>query len=446
MESIVSIAGGLVVAAVGSFLILNNLIRNKKIQLVDWTLLMYTALYGIGFPIVYIGTLAGKNSMPFDYFIRQYGLAEILFYYCIVLLMMISTMFGWSLFPENTKKQEQQELEPLEADSFFLRKFTGFAWLMFFVSFAGYYLYTHAYGGFIGLLDHTIAIRAGYSTVGNPFSFLEKFGQFSLVSAYSFYALIIDPRLKSHHFKWNMTGFGLSFLFSTYVLFSWGGRGAMVYFYLILVLAAVYLKKEQLWSFIQNLSKKMIAVPVIFFGLNQLWGRSEDSDLWTMIVGTISYPFVSFIGVFQSFTHRFFVDVVQAPLYFLPSSLWGTIDMETADSWTTILISGARKGESGGNGLVTGTIPNDFLTFGYMQANVIGVIALALIFGLVLKIIHVKVSDIPYRGIRHVLYAIVIVRFAILIILGGDLAQIIISNWGLFVYLMLFQIYKAIRP
>lgn len=457
MELIAIIIFGFLTILIGFILTINNILNKKEIQLIDWATSTFSLLYGLGFPVVYIGTMMNKNSNFNSYIIMQYSIVEIIYYYLLVIALILFTRIGWkfkikkkeSLFKTNIRyKATYNSAESLSNYHIkYFKKFQKFSWVMLLISILAYYLYSHAYGGFSGLLSYTIAIRSGYGNLPyNKFSFLEKFGQFSLISMYSFYSIVIDKSIDKKLKSKSVFGFILSFAFSLYVLFSWGGRGGFVFLFLILTIATIYYKRKKVWRFIKDFSGKLVIFPIIFVVIDRLWSRSGRMDLISLAVNSLSYPYIAFIVNFKYSSYRLFIDLLQAPLYFLPSSIWMSIlKLNTANAWTTYLVTGGFKGESVAGKIVSGTYPNDLLTFAFMQANILGVIFVAIIFGLLLRFAHNRLTEIRFDGIKYVFYSFCAVRFGILAITGGDIAQVIIGNWGFFVYIIGFSLYRRIK-
>lgn len=451
MDVIITIFFSFVILSIGTLFIVNNLGKNKKIYLIDWATLTFIVLYAIGFPIVYIYTVKGDHHNNYTDYIAQFASTEIIYYFMLVMCLIIFTNLGWSL---SIKKHSNGSLKYKKlkndnthtSNSRYISKHIKFAWVMLVVSIIFYYLYSVAYGGFIGLLSYTIAIRSGVSSISNRFSFFEKFGQFSVIATFIFFALVIDKEIKKENKKGTVSGLIISMIFSLFFLYSKGGRASIVFFILVLILIITYCNSIKLSIFFKKIFKKLILLPIAFLVMDKLWSRSSDDAIFSILVNSISYPFAAFIVNFNNGLYRFFKDFLQLPFYFLPSSLWAVkYNLKTANDQTTYLISGAYKGERIGNQLVTGTTPNDILTFSYMQADMIGVIIVGLLFGLFLRYFHNKILKQRYAGIKYMLYSYFAVNFTIKTITGGDISLIVISNWGFIIYFFLFNIYSKIR-
>ena len=90
-----------------------------------------------------------------------------------------------------------------------------------------------------------------------------------------------------------------------------------------------------------------------------------------------------------------------------------TTSLTNTDNETTYLISGAYKGDAIGGNIVSGTTPNDILTFAHIQADIIGVIIVGFLLGVFLRYFHNKIMRQNIAGIKFMLYSYFIVRFII---------------------------------
>lgn len=449
MESIIIIILSGMVLLFGLMLTIANILRNKTLYLIDWTMITFIFLYGIGFPLVYFSTMAGGNPSNFSYYISQFKSVEIVYYFILVICLILSTKVGWHIKtrkPLSPTPRDLNKHDTKNQNHLLIRKHIKFAWVMLVISFISYYLYAMAYGGFSGLLSYTIAIRSGTMNIYNRFSFLEKAGQFSAISTYVFFALNIDKNIAKRSKRSVFSGLIMSALFSLFFLYSRGGRGSMMFFVLTMILITVYNNSDKLSMFFRKIGKRLIFLPIAFVIMDRLWSRTGESSLFSLLVSSISYPFAAFIVNFQNGAYRFFKDFIQGPFYFLPSSIWSSrLNFTTANNETTYLISGAYKGDAIGGNIVSGTTPNDILTFAYIQADIIGVIIVGFLLGVFLRYFHNKIMRQNIAGIKFMLYSYFIVRFVINLTLYGDIAQIIISNWGFIIYFVLFGIYKKTK-
>jgi uncharacterized membrane protein YqaE (UPF0057 family) len=305
-----------------------------------------------------------------------------------------------------------------------------------------------AYGGFKGLLDFSIAIRSGKLLVNNRFSFFQKFGQFSIVLFYFFYALFLDERKTHRQCISTKVGFFISLIFALYYIYSRAGRGGLVFSALTIIIFIAYYYSKSTREVYKRIILRIGWLPFLFIFMTQAWNRSSQSNFLALIVQTISHPFAAFFVNLRYGETRFFIDFLQSPFYFLPSSIWSSFfKFKTSNAQTTYLISGAFKGEYVGNDLVTGTTPNDLVTFAFTQGNIFGVLLIGFGFGFILKYVHEMLinSDMRYKGIQLMLYANIIVRFSIGIVFSGDPVQVMVGNWGFFIFIALLKILTKLR-
>ena len=448
--NIIVIFGGLIIFILGSIISIKNVLSKNQFQLVDWTLLFCAFLYGIGFPLVFVGTYFGKNNSKNEYYFTMFGAGEIIYYVLLVCTMLINIYIGWLLVKNKKlvifKRKTVVKIDEIKCNNYNLKKLKSFSWILLVLSFVTYYVYSIPYGGFNGLLSYSTAIRAGVSDIPNKFSFFKTFSQFSLISAYIFYALTIDKNIDKKIKKGSMFGAIISGIFSLYVVISWEGRAAILNFILVYIVGAIYYKSDLFLNVFKRFIKYFPLIPFVFIALDRFFKSSGETNIFTLIISTISYPFIAFIVNFHNISYRLFQDFIYAPLYFLPSRIWRNyLGIKTSNMQTTYLVSGGFKGESIGGKMITGATPNDFLTFSFVQADIIGVIIVGIIFGAMLRFIHNGIISMKNDGLKWVLYSYCIIHFSIGVIHGADISMFITSNFAFFASVFFFPLYRKIR-
>jgi len=118
-------------------------------------------------------------------------------------------------------------------------------------------------------------------------------------------------------------------------------------------------------------------------------------------------------------------DIAFWPIYFLPERLWKTgWGIDTASDYITLLIMGTPKGEAG----VTGSIPADFVTFGYLQGGPFGLAIWAMLWGVMLCWLDRWLARLSLRGLQQVLYAFAVLSVAMMTVFYSDPEHIIECN------------------
>jgi hypothetical protein len=139
----------------------------------------------------------------------------------------------------------------------------------------------------------------------------------------------------------------------------------------------------------------------------------------------LSFPAVSYAASLEADQERWMQDVLLAPVYFLPQQIWsGVLGLRSASMDNTLRIMGSLKGQGG----VTGGIPVDFVTFGYLEGWALGVAIWGILWGAFLAWLSRWLDSIPVAGIRAPLYAFAALSFSSMTVLYSDPVHIIARN------------------
>ncbi len=444
MEVTIAIFGG-VCFTLSVFLALHlKLVKKKSLEMLDWFLMSLAAFNGIGFGFVMWAAYEGKNnSYDFSYIIMNYGSPLILIYFVFNLVLIFSIFCGWylsSAFFNSPKSKKTVIIPYLDYD--FLRTTVFVSWLMLIISIIAYWLYTRAYGGFIGFLAYSRAIRSGVFSVENRFSFFQTFGSFAFFSSFVFYSILIDREQRTKKTKLVFWGFIISFSFSLYVLYSWVGRVSLTIYIATFLLGRIFYSNKTAVAFVGKISFFSISALLLLVFTDIILGRSGGNmGIVELFATELSFPLATFYHVVDTSQCRWFFDLLVAPLYILPAKFWsGMLHIETASSLNTFLVLGARKGEAE----IFGEIPIDMLSFSFMQGNVFGILIVGLLWGALLYMVQILINKIPARGFRSIINAHIILNLCILSVLYGDPQHIIVRNFHLIVGLLMLWFFSKL--
>jgi|LSQX01.3.fsa_nt_gb hypothetical protein len=430
MVNSVALVGG-VLLALGLYAVIFLRMHSRgQLEMIDWFLISLGTFNGLGYAFVFWATSNGINSPGWSIYLHMYDNEIATIYLLSSLILGLSSIVGWAVF-KGRKGSVSNYLEPIEAQTLvrIIKKTKLVAWAMLVLGAVSYALYARAYGGFSGLLSHSIAIRSGISRVYNPFSFLQRFGSLTWFASYLFFGILTDKSEIDKPIKGCRGGFMISVLFSIYVLYSYAGRvGALVYFGTFLL--AYVLQNARSFS---RLARKLVFVAIVFLvgliAIDSVLGRSSNTiGVLQLFAKELSFPFASYVVQLGQAEYRLFKDIVVAPLFLLPKRIWSLkLNIDVATSFNTFLLTGARKGEAG----VTGSIPVDMLTFSYMQASIFGVVVVGFLFGGILYWLERLSRCIFPRTVQKVLYSNFVLNVAMLSVLYGDPQHIIIRNFAM---------------
>jgi len=428
---------GLTFFAVCMVFVLFHSMRAGRLALVDWSILGMGGVYGIGWSIVAVVTRSGGNPFWENWILPYTHLYPI--HTALAFVLMASMYFGWilfgslflrggrktSLFGPNARNQEKRLLIAM--------------WCLLIMAFVMQWLYTLAYGGFLGLLEYSRSIRSAIFPIQNSLSFLQPFGGLALFASFGFFGLWLSRYRRPA--VW--LGLCLSLLFSLYILYSWMGRIGFLTYVATFVLGSILSRKPRPISLLFWGLGIMIAILVGVYCISIWLNLKSDDNLLVFLARELSFPFGSFFGQldFGENLFRCFKDFIVAPVYLLPSSLW-TQWVENVGQVNTALIMGAPKGVRG----VTGAIPVDLLTLGLMQMFVFGILIVGAGFGALLRLIQCLLDSVANPGLRAVFEAHIAIKIAVLGVFYAQPPLFVSGNFSLLASVMVIVFFlKAPR-
>lgn len=416
-----------------------------NMNLKKWALLMIAVFYGAIFGLVFILTYTGHNTILNTEYINEYSIYEILIYFISVIIMIVGIEIGFKIKIRNKGIININNPVFLDNSGFFWNKLFVFSIAILLVSIVAYYLYSIAYGGFAGLLDYTIAIRSSTSDISNRWSFLQKAGSLAYISGYALFCITINKECNHKRRIQSFVFWIIALLFSLYVAYSQGGRGTLVNIVLIYILTLAFNYSNNFFHIIKKHWKKFAIVPVAFFLMNIAWRRSSTNNILELLASGYSYFFSSFIVNLKNTEFRWFIDIVQIPLYFLPSSIYSQYGIRTANQSNTFLMQGGYKGEIINGRIITGESTTGILSVAYMQASFLGIFLFALLVGICFSKWQKRLLLMEKSTFKSMIYAYYVVSFVYGGIVSGDPAAFIISNFAYFVFFFIFRLYYKVR-
>lgn len=413
----------------------------KRVTLLDWALVALGGLYGVGGFLVSVLTEAGENPL-WEHWLSNQGALQ--FHSIAAFIMICFIWFGWHVVPSsrNTSKEHawlSKNGSYRMANMRLLEKSETIGWVFLLLAFVTQFGYTYSYGGFVGALDFSRLVRAGHDTPSNPLSFLKPFGSFAFLSAYIFFALTLSQSRR----KWlHILGFILGTAASVYIMVSWLGRLTMVLFPFTLVLIVLIGSHRNALRVLITGMVSVVAALISLHAISQLFSIKATASIPAFLARELSAPFVSFVAAFElpGFEPRWFYDVLVAPAFLLPESLWMRW-IDNIGSLNTTLIVGAPKGEAG----VTGSIPMDLLTLGFWQGGVLGIVGVGLLFGIALRVLQRFLDRLPSSLLRTTAQSISIVYLIVRAVYYSEPAHFMSSNLTVLLFLLALQLRFAPR-
>jgi hypothetical protein len=411
------------------FVIMHSL-SIRRVSLLDWSVLSMGGVYGIGWCVVAKVTEAGGNPNWENWLLPCKALYHVHTIFALVLLGAV--WFGWLAF--GSFKNTHRRVIPRTYSGNDISQLLKAMWFLLIISFITQWYYVQAYGGFFDILTYSRAIRSGIFPIKNQFSFLKPFGGLALFASYGFFGLL----LAQYRHKTVWVGLILSILFSLYILYSWMGRIGFLTYLITFVLGAFLYRKPRPLTLLLFGSIAMFIMLLGAYSVSIWFNLKPADNLAFFLARELSFPFGSFFGQldFGGNMFRWFKDILIAPVYLLPSSLWSNW-VDNVGQVNTALIMGAPKGVRG----VTGAVPVDLLTLGFMQASVFGVAVVGFLFGGFLRFIHYLLDKVVNPGLRAVFEAHVAIKIAVLGVFYAQPSLFVSGNFALFITVLVIMLF-----
>lgn len=389
----------------------------KLVLSVDNILLVaFDFLFVALFPCVFFyARYSGTTRIYLANYVSLYSVGELTWYYIIAFAFLLALTLGYRLIGRDTgfhdimppkKKDEPQRLSTA---------FTLAAFALFVVGIFADILYMWEYGGYIEYMKYSSDVRSGINNFVNPWSFMMPLRDCIPVASLLFFSQI--NRKNKHIF---IPLFLVAALHACMVYYSNKGRLAFVLYFMVLALFLFF----RIFRF-TTVNRRLIigvggiavAFLVLLVVLGNVLSRNSTSNIIRMIAEETAFFFANPKVLFDNvFSYRFFFDYITYPLYLLPSSLWRSIVPETASDLLTIFIDGSKKGENG----VYGEAPVDMITLAYYQLNIVGVVLVALAWGLLFAFIYKRLGRLEHKASALMLGMYLLVELVLRSILYCD--------------------------
>ncbi|MEH7086683.1 O-antigen polymerase, partial [Neobacillus drentensis] len=390
----------------GVYIIFFELIKmkNQRIDFMSFVMIFYSLFFGIAPALLHGANIFFYKNIWTVY--TNYNTQHYFIAFILVVATYYSILAGWkvsSLKKRTTKRSDtQRNIKNLEI----------IAWLFFALAIITYTLYSKAYGGYTGLLEKSESIRGGWVNVYNPWSFLQRFGGFSLVSSYLFFSLLFSKEYQKK--VSTKLGFLLSFLVSLYVVITWGGRLTLATYIITFPLTLILYKNKKIR--LKKLSVIfLITFLVLYFGSgllssinNYVSGSNQienlnnsNKSIIDFFIDEFSFPTISVVVSLNSIYNnviemRFFKDFPLAVVHLVPKSLIGFLPEKISTINTQLFDRGFH-----------GEIPTDIISLGIYNIGVFGPVVLGFLLGYFSNMIQLSLSTISFSNLRLMLFVVI---------------------------------------
>lgn len=308
------------------------------------------------------------------------GLTALLFYVVTVLTYYLSAKLR---FIHRVKSRSTDIYKQINN-----KQFAIVALILYFVGGLSLVVYMRIVGGFSEFLRVGVILRDHGDFIQHPLMFLKNLTPLLCVATYMFYAFIrdsggVNKMINIVFFITSLIGGGLSIFHSS-------GR-MQVFIYLITIPLAIIVHKNKIKLRTVVVSISLFLFLIIFgnqlLNLNTQQSFSIDRsnmEIAGQVIQEFSFPYTNIGNVIKIFPNQEnfrlgVMDVLSAAVQPIPSRIidFDFMHRDTASDFNTSLYN-----------KITGEIPVDIVTFGYMSFGLAGVVILAVLFGVFAKLIE----------------------------------------------------------
>lgn len=266
------------------------------------------------------------------------------------------------------------------------------AFSLFFVGFLSMIIYINVIGGLHNYLTLGPLLRSGSSLFSSPFMFFKNVAPLMYPASFLFYVIFIQSKSNLNKLFY-LTIFIFTFTLSVLHLYHAAGRMAIFTYFLTFPLCHIIYRGRVKKRFV--IGTALFGFFIIVFGdeLTNFYSTKTFSQILNNSIGNMgmtlgsviqefSFPYtnashnVSIFPVQYDFRYGF-MDVLVGLNEIIPTRLLPKIEGESITSFNTQQIGGG-----------SGTVPIDFVSFGYASFGVAGVVITGLLFGLLMKFIE----------------------------------------------------------
>jgi len=408
-----------------------RLSKSRKFEAIDFSILSMGLVYGALFPIVMDQKSEAKiHGQEFLESMRHISYAHPI----SVMIAACGLIVGWQAVSAKKRSACGQYFSQISTKGLSI-----WVCVMLSISVITQYLYVYDYGGIFGYFSYNRLIRSGLfdSFERSRFSFLKPFGAFSTLAFLCSWGLLLSGK---RGFL-NIILFIISLMVAMYVAVAGGGRVSMVTLLAILPFSILirFGVSYKLW-FILYFAMAALGVFGLFW-ISYFLELKSAENISSYIARESSFVFVSFFANLQGgdFLYLFY-EVLIWPAFLIPSSLTNSW-LFSATDLNTMLIYGSAKGADG----ITGSIPTDIITFGFMQLHFIGVFLYPVILGYFLRIVSELSYSFRDAGLSSAFTSYVMLKVGVFAIFYSYPKHLIMSHFGILAALMVIFMLRLMR-
>ena len=316
-----------------------------------------------------------------------------------IFLFYLSLLLGYTVKKEkNRGKSKTKKIEKI-------------AFLFFLVSSITIFIYVFSFGNIITAIPKIIALRWN-NEVKIPFSFLRIFNPFIMTSCYCYYFLKIQNKKINHKIFFIVT-----FLLSIYYLILNSGRSHFIFFlapfFYVKYLKASIKKKLLIiiffFVFILILILYGDDIRRIFYTMNKviIINKLSFIEKYSKFVVQLSHPFMNLLCIKE-----------HALEYRYGKDLLNFINLVPGISLKPLWLLNTEKFAS------TSGIPVDFISYGYYQFGILGIIFFSFLLGNIIQ----KIENYFLINKNNLIFVILNIRFVFIVVA-------LISNFDIEVFI-----------
>lgn len=360
--------------------------RGTKFQVIFFVNLFYCVIYGLAPAAIcfYIGSGA-KIELPLTAIsFEDNRINDIFLFLASSVIGFLGINFGYKA-KIKYKRVEFSHSEDGRIIAMSNKKIRTASFCLMIIGLVSLMLWTHVYGGPLGILPYANALRAGRETgIYNPWSFMMKMCPFMQLAAYVFFSLYLSYKRVGDLLLFIISGSG-TFL---YILANSSRMHLALFFVILILLYASHRKMTArtyfIFGIVAVISLGVMNVGESIMNVFQENGQFNISDINLNVIKIVRDEFFFPMASFQTYREanssglvgfRLFTDIVNAFFAWLPSRFKpaGLVNLEITN---TIFHSGTT---------IYGGLPTDLITTCFYEMNIIGIWVIPVLFGVLAK-------------------------------------------------------------
>lgn len=344
--------------------------------------------------------------------------------FIFILIGWISFNFSYNIKFNIRKQPVNHKLGKIELNSRTIKVFQNTAYVTFIIGFLSLIIYIVALGGLSQALNLAETLRSFSSDtslyVSTSLSIFKYPARFVTVSSYILFFLMLNRKKNTDKYL-----FILSFILSLiYYLINAGRANLIIYLF---VYVYIFLKKRFKKTWLKILVLGIVALPLldildqvfVYFETNESIKLSINLDRYVYYISEFDHPIkvlMNCTDIADKYSYFYFRNVITDVIGILPKigfdqTYYNTSEFFLGKDWMNF-----------------GGIPNDVLSFGYLNLNVVGIFIVSVFWGKVMRFIDNSILSLFPDNLSRDFWGIVIASNVFSLVSCADIQPILMGS------------------